>query len=37
MYIPEFVVGFIAGGVTAVVLITAIAWKYGEKEKGGED
>ena len=37
MYIPEFVVGFIVGAVIAVVLITAIAWKYSEKEKGGED
>ena len=35
LYIPEFLVGFVAGAVVAMAVLVALAWKYGKKE-GGE-
>ena len=32
MYIPEFIVGFIAGAVTTMILLTIAVWKCSEKE-----
>lgn len=37
MYIPEFLVGFVAGAVAATVVLVAVAWKYGKKEGGEGD
>lgn len=37
MYIPEFVIGFLAGMVFATVIIIASAVKFGRKEKDGGD
>lgn len=33
MYIPEFLVGFVAGAVAATAVLIAAAWKYGKDDK----